>query len=100
MAKILKQGMSQDRAQETDTKVRNTVENILKDIEQRGDAAVRELSERFDKWSPANFRLSQAQIEDLIATLPEQVITDIQFAQAQVRHFAEARARRSEGHRD
>jgi sulfopropanediol 3-dehydrogenase len=90
MAKILKQGMSRDRAQETDTKVRTTVENILKDIEQRGDAAVRELSERFDKWSPASFRLSLAQIEELIASLPEQVIADIQFAQAQVRRFAEA----------
>jgi sulfopropanediol 3-dehydrogenase len=90
MAKILKQGMSRDHAQETDTKVRTTVENILKDIEQRGDAAVRELSERFDKWSPASFRLSLAQIEELIASLPEQVIADIQFAQAQVRRFAEA----------
>jgi len=90
MAKILKQGFSSDRAQEVDAKVRTTVENILKDIEQRGDAAVRELSERFDKWSPPSFRLSQTQIEDLIASLPEQVITDIQFAQAQVRRFAEA----------
>ncbi len=90
MAKILKQGVSSDRAQEVDAKVRTTVENILKDIEQRGDAVVRELSERFDKWSPSSFRLSQTQIEDLIASLPDQVITDIQFAQAQVRRFAEA----------
>jgi sulfopropanediol 3-dehydrogenase len=90
MVKILKQGVSSDRAQEGDAKVRATVENILKDIEQRGDAAVRELSERFDKWSPPSFRLSETQIEDLIASLPEQVITDIQFAQAQVRRFAEA----------
>jgi sulfopropanediol 3-dehydrogenase len=90
MAKILKQGISPDRAQETDTKVRATVESILKDIEQRGDTAVRELSARFDKWSPEHFRLSLAQIEDNIASLPEQVITDIQFAQAQVRRFAEA----------
>lgn len=90
MVKILKRGVSSDRAQEVDAKVRTTVEHILKDIEQRGDGAVRELSERFDKWSPAKFRLSQTQIEDLIASLPEQVIADIQFAQAQVRRFAEA----------
>ncbi len=90
MVKILKQGINPDRAQEADMKVRTTVESILKDIEQRGDAAVSELSQRFDKWSPQSFRLSQAQIEEIIAALPEQVITDIQFAQAQVRRFAEA----------
>jgi sulfopropanediol 3-dehydrogenase len=90
MVRYLKQGISADRAQEVDAKVRTTVENILKDIEHRGDEAVRELSERFDKWSPSSFRLSQAQIEDLIAGLPEQAIADVQFAQAQVRRFAEA----------
>ena len=52
--------------------------------------AVRDLSARFDNWSPPDFRLSLSQIEDLIATLPEQVISDIHFAQAQIRRFAEA----------
>jgi sulfopropanediol 3-dehydrogenase len=90
MAKILKQGSNPERDQETDLNVRTTVENVLKDIGQRGDIAVRELSERFDKWAPESFRLSLIEIEDLIASLPEQVISDIHFAQAQVRQFAEA----------
>lgn len=90
MVKILKSGISPDRAQESDARVRATVEGVLKDIEQRGDAAVRELSERFDKWSPPSFRLSQEQIDELIASLPQQVIDDIHFAQDQVRRFAQA----------
>jgi sulfopropanediol 3-dehydrogenase len=90
MVKVLKSGISPDRAQESDARVRATVEGVLKDIEQRGDAAVRELSERFDKWSPPSFRLSQEQIDALIASLPQQVIDDIHFAQDQVRRFAQA----------
>jgi sulfopropanediol 3-dehydrogenase len=90
MAKILKSGINPDRAQESDARVRATVEGVLKDIEQRGDAAVRDLSERFDKWSPPSFRLSQQQIDALIASLPQQVLNDIHFAQDQVRRFAQA----------
>jgi sulfopropanediol 3-dehydrogenase len=66
------------------------VEGILADVEARGDVAVRDLSERLDKWSPASFRLSTEQIEEIMAGLPAQTIDDIQFAQAQVRNFAQA----------
>ena len=90
MATYLKKGMSVEKSREADAKVRATVEGILLDIEKRGDAAVRELSEKFDKWSPESFRLSPTQIEELIASLPDQVIQDIKFAQAQVRGFAQA----------
>ena len=90
MATWLKRGMSVEKSREADAKVRSTVEGILQEVEKRGDAAVRELSEKFDKWSPENFRLSPTQIEELIASLPEQVIHDIKFAQAQVRGFAQA----------
>jgi sulfopropanediol 3-dehydrogenase len=90
MATWLKRGMSVEKSREVDAKVRTTVEGILQDIEKRGDDAVRELSEKFDKWSPENFRLSPTQIEELIASLPDQVIHDIKFAQAQVRGFAQA----------
>lgn len=69
--------------------VRATVEGILADIETRGDAAVREYSAKFDKWSPESFRLSQAQIDACIASLPAQTIKDIEFAQAQIRNFAQ-----------
>ena len=70
--------------------VKETVAGVIADIRGRGDEAVREYSAKFDNWSPADFRLSATQVEDIIAGLPEQVITDIQFVQAQVRGFAQA----------
>jgi sulfopropanediol 3-dehydrogenase len=90
MIRILKRGASEAEKTEADRKVRQTVEAILEDIAARGDVAVRELSAKFDKWEPASFRLGDAEIHDLIATLPVQVIDDIKFAQAQIRRFAEA----------
>src|SRR5258707_6097128 len=90
MIRVLKQGATEAEKTEADRKVRQTVEAILEDIAARGDAAVRELSAKFDKWEPVSFRLTQAEIAALIATLPAQVIGDIKFAQAQIRRFAEA----------
>jgi len=90
MIRILKRGASEAEKTEADRKVRQTVEAILDDIAARGDVAVRELSAKFDKWEPASFRLSDAEIKSLIATLPDQVIDDIKFAQTQIRRFAEA----------
>src|SRR5947207_11318327 len=77
---------SQDEA---DAKVRATVEAIIADVRARGDAAVRELSERFDKWSPASFCLTDDEIGALVASVSPQTIDDIKFAQAQIRNFAE-----------
>ena len=90
MIRVLKQGATEAEKTEADRKTRQTVEAILEDIAARGDVAVRELSAKFDKWEPESFRLTQAQIGALIASLPEQVIADIKFAQAQIRKFAEA----------
>jgi len=90
MIRYLKLGTDVAASAEADRKVRQTVEGILEDVEQRGDAAVRELSEKFDKWSPDSFQLTRTEIDALIATLPEQVVEDIRFAQAQIRRFAEA----------
>jgi sulfopropanediol 3-dehydrogenase len=90
MIRTLKRGASEVEKTEADRKVRQTVEAILDDIAARGDAAVRELSAKFDNWEPASFRLSDAEIAGLIATLPTQVIDDIKFAQTQIRRFAEA----------
>jgi len=90
MIQYLKKGAEAAETAEYDRKVRQTVEGILADVEARGDAAVRELSEKFDKWSPESFRLSPEQIQALIDSLPEQVIEDIKFAQSQIRRFAEA----------
>src|SRR6266478_1379959 len=74
---------------EADAKTRATVEAIIADVRARGDAAVRELSERFDKWAPASFRLSDEEIRALVAGVSPQTIDDIKFAQAQIRNFAE-----------
>ena len=89
MAQCIKSGISQTEAETADAKVKTTVENILSDIKDRGDVAVRELSDRFDSWSPESFQLSQTEVEELIGRLPRQVIEDIEFAQAQVRNFAQ-----------
>ncbi len=74
---------------EADAKTRATVEGIIADVRARGDAAVRELSERFDKWSPPSFKLTDAEIRGLIGQVSPQTIEDIKFAQAQIRNFAE-----------
>jgi sulfopropanediol 3-dehydrogenase len=89
MIRYLKRGADEVARFEADRQVRQTVEGILDEIMRRGDAAVRELSARFDKWQPRAFRLSQAEIQSLIDSLPAQVIEDIRFAQAQIRRFAE-----------
>ncbi|WJS05938.1 histidinol dehydrogenase [Roseibium aggregatum] len=86
----LKKGKPEADRVEDDAKVRAVVEATLKDIEERGDAAVRDLSEKFDKYSPASYRLSQQEIDGLIAQLTEQELSDIKFAQAQVVNFAKA----------
>ena len=90
MIQHLKTGSSAADNAEADRKVRETVEAILADVAQNGDAALRALSEKFDKWSPQSFRLSKEEIDALVASLPQQVIDDIRFAQAQIRRFAEA----------
>ena len=70
MIKVLKQGISADAAEEIDTEIRITVEGIIADIKARGDAAVRDLSERFDSYSPASFRLTDAEVEACVDRVP------------------------------
>jgi len=86
----LKRGKPEAERSVEDSKVRGTVEDILKDIEARGDAAVRELSEKFDKYSPPSFKLSPGEIEALMNKVAPRDMEDIKFAQAQVRNFAQA----------
>ncbi|MFT7440720.1 MAG: sulfopropanediol 3-dehydrogenase [Sulfitobacter sp.] len=86
----LKRGRSAAERNDDDTKVRATVESILKSIEDDGDSAVRTLSEKFDNYTPNSFRLSLPEIEELIAQLTPREIADIKFAQKQVRNFAQA----------
>ncbi|MEZ5657299.1 MAG: histidinol dehydrogenase [Burkholderiaceae bacterium] len=86
----LKSAITQAERAQDDAKVRATVAATLADIEARGDAAVRELSAKFDGYSPSSFRLSEADIEALIRKVSDRDLADIRFAQAQVRRFAEA----------
>jgi sulfopropanediol 3-dehydrogenase len=88
MARYLKTGISQEQSRENSARVRQTVEGILADIESRGDAAVRELSQKFDNWSPPSFRLTEEQIRACIDSLPARTLDDIRFAQEQVKNFA------------
>ncbi|MFT6581564.1 MAG: sulfopropanediol 3-dehydrogenase [Alphaproteobacteria bacterium] len=88
MAKILKDGLDKDQRDDEDAKVRKMVEDILGDIEHHGDSAVRALSEKFDNWSPTDFRLSESEIESALSKVAKRDLDDIRFAQAQVRNFA------------
>ncbi|MFY0762403.1 histidinol dehydrogenase [Metabacillus dongyingensis] len=90
MAKFLKMGKSKEEIAVYEAQVYETVKNLIGGIEKNGDAAVRSYSEKFDKWSPVNFKLSQQQIAEIIALVPEETINDIQFAQEQIRRFAQA----------
>jgi sulfopropanediol 3-dehydrogenase len=89
MTRWLKRGMDASAIKAADAKVRETVENILADVEARKDTAVRELSEKFDKWSPKSFRLGEQEIERAIAQVKKRDLDDIKFAQTQVRNFAQ-----------
>jgi sulfopropanediol 3-dehydrogenase len=87
MALHVKRRIAQDVTDELDRKVRQTVEDILADVRKRGDAAVREYSEKFDKWAPK--RLAQSDQEKILSQVSSSTIKDIEFAQAQIRAFAE-----------
>ena len=93
MIKHLKTGKSGEEAAVRDAEVRQTVEAILADIAERGDAALRHYSEQFDGWNPEAFRLSEAEIRACYAEVPAQVKADIEFAQTQIRNFAEHQRR-------
>ncbi|WP_459252243.1 histidinol dehydrogenase [Paraburkholderia sp. RL17-337-BIB-A] len=69
--------------------VRHVVEEVIRDVRARGDAALRHYAEKFDRWAPSSFRLTAQQIDDAIARLPAQTIADIRQAQANVQRFAE-----------
>ena len=88
MIRHLKSGQSAEAKAESSAQVRTTVEAILSNIAARGEAAVREYSEKFDKWSPPSFKLSEGEIAECVRALPSGVIEDIKFAQTQIRNFA------------
>ncbi|MEB6226892.1 histidinol dehydrogenase [Mammaliicoccus sciuri] len=88
--KFIKEGMAEEIVKESDEKTKQIVANTLKDIEEQGDKAVRDLSIKFDKWDPEQFKLSKSQIEEIVDSIPEEVKHDIAFAQDNIKKFAEA----------
>ncbi len=90
MINRLKTAVTKSFADTAQEQVSERVHGIVADIRARGEAAVREYSETFDRWSPESFRLSDDEVTAIIATLPQQVIDDIEFVQSQVRRFAQA----------
>lgn len=89
MIRQIKKGKAPQAKLDAGAQVQATVQSIIADVEKRGDAAVREYSQKFDKWNPTSFRLSQAEIDSCINSLTPQARTDIDFAQAQIRRFAQ-----------
>ncbi|AJW99532.1 histidinol dehydrogenase [Burkholderia gladioli pv. gladioli] len=87
---FLKHGRSAVESSQDAAKVRDVVSGILADVAARGDAAVVELSKKFDNWSPDSFRLSEDEIASCVRSLSQGQLDDIRFAQAQVRNFAQA----------
>ena len=88
MIRTLKTGRTQEAKAEASAEVRAAVESILADVAERGDAAVRHYSESFDGWAPESFVLTEREIEACVASLPEQTVDDVRFAQEQIRGFA------------
>ena len=86
----LKKGKTAEDKAIDDAQVSEVVKNTLQVIEEKGDAAVREFSEKFDNYSPKSYKLSSAEIESLIANVSDRDMKDIKFAQEQVRNFAQA----------
>ncbi|MCO5092723.1 histidinol dehydrogenase [Bosea sp. (in: a-proteobacteria)] len=88
MIRQLKQAAAPAAGQGGDPAVAATVEAIIADVAARGDAAVRELSVRFDRWDRSDYRLTRKEIDACLSELPASAIADIRFAQEQVRNFA------------
>jgi sulfopropanediol 3-dehydrogenase len=89
MPRFLKRGMDATAIEEADAKVRATVEGILGEVKKDGDAAIRDLSKKFDNWEPKDFRLTPTEVERAISQVAKRDLEDIKFAQAQVRNFAQ-----------
>ena len=87
---FLKRSKPEAERAEDDAKVRAVVESTLADIAARGDAAVRDLSQKFDNYTPQKFRLTESEIEAVMNKVSSRDMEDIKFAQAQIRNFAEA----------
>jgi sulfopropanediol 3-dehydrogenase len=92
MALYLKQ--AKEGPAEDLSKVRETVREIIENVRRDGEAAVRNYSQKFDNWSPKNFRVSDDEMRSARAQLPKSMAADIDFCQAQIRNFAKEQMKR------
>jgi sulfopropanediol 3-dehydrogenase len=90
MIKVIKAGVACTEKRTIDPEIRRTVINIIEQIATEGDKALQRLSAKFDKWDRENFRLSETDVEQTLDSVPKSVIHDIEFAQKQIRTFAQA----------
>jgi sulfopropanediol 3-dehydrogenase len=89
MSRQLKQAASTATLGQERSDVAGVVAGVIEDVRERGDAAVRDYSEKFDHWSPESFRLGPEEIERIVATVPDEVLDDLRTVQANVRSFAQ-----------
>jgi sulfopropanediol 3-dehydrogenase len=89
MSRQLKQAASTATLRQDRSDVADVVAGVIEDVRERGDDAVRHYSEKFDNWSPENFRLGPEEIDRIVATVPAEVIDDLRTVQANVRTFAQ-----------
>ena len=89
MIEYLKKSKPEIEKIEDDKKVRSSVEEILSNIKKNGDKAIRSYSEKFDDYSPKAFRLTDNEIKECISQVSTKDLDDINFAQEQIRNFAE-----------
>lgn len=87
--RYLKKGQDQDTIDTIDLKVSATVSQIIEDVQKHGDSAVRSWSQKFDGWAPEKFELNQHDIDAALQQLTAQELKDIEFAQTQIRNFAQ-----------
>ena len=90
MSFVLKPAVGEPAQRASNPTVVDTVAGVIADVRNNGDSAVRKYSERFDKWTPTSFRLSESEISDIVKSVPTTVIDDLEFAQRQIRNFAQA----------
>lgn len=89
-SKIIKAPVTLDQARTSRPEIVETVADVIADVRQYGDAAVRRWSQKFDDWSPESFRMTPDQVAAVVSSVPETVLDDLRFVQKQVRGFAQA----------
>lgn len=90
MSIVVKAASGQTAQRSSNPAVVDTVASVIADVRANGDDAVAKYSEKFDNWTPSSFRLTEAEVRNIVATVPETTLDDLRFAQEQIRRFAQA----------